>query len=101
MHLSTVVVTEAESTLTVETVSPEATKVDISLTELGVSDDQPGAEDGLSKDIKDGVGDDLAIDTDATGTVSETPNAAVLLVVVHDQIKHCTHIGYAVQRRRV
>ena len=74
MHLSTVIVTDAESALTVETVGPEATKVDISLAELGVSDDQPGTEDGLSKNIKDGVGNNLAIDTNLTGTVSEAPN---------------------------
>ena len=74
MHLSTVIVTDAESALTVETVGPEATKVDISLAELGVSDDQPGTEDGLSKNIKDGIGNDLAIDTNLAGTVSEAPD---------------------------
>jgi hypothetical protein len=74
MHLSTVIVTDAESTLAVETVGPEATKVHIGLAELGVSDDQPSTEDGLSKNIKDSVGNDLAIDTDLAGTVSEAPN---------------------------
>ena len=74
MHLSTVIVTDAESALAVETVGPEATKVDISLTELGVSDDQPSTEDGLSKNIKDGIGNDLAIDTNLAGTVSEAPD---------------------------
>ena len=74
MHLSSVIVTDAESALTVETVGPEATKVDISLAELGVSDDQPGTEDGLSKNIEDGVGDDLAVNTNAASTISETPD---------------------------
>lgn len=77
MHLSTVIVAEAESALTVETVSPEATEVNIGLAELGVSDEQPSTEDRLSKNIKDGVGDDLAVDTDTTGTVSKAPNNGV------------------------
>jgi hypothetical protein len=76
MHLSTVVITETESTLTVEAVGPEATEVNIGLTELSVGDDQPGTEDGLGKNIEDGVGDDLAIDTNTAGTVSEAPDAA-------------------------
>jgi hypothetical protein len=76
MHLSTVVITETESTLTVEAVGPEATEVNIGLTELSVGDDQPGTEDRLGKNIEDGVGDDLAIDTNTAGTVSEAPDAA-------------------------
>ena len=74
MHLSTIIVTKAKSTLAVKTVGPEATKVDISLTELSVGDDQPSTEDGLSKDIEDSIGDDLAVDTDTTGAISEAPN---------------------------
>jgi hypothetical protein len=74
MHLSTVIVTKAEGALTVKAVSPEAAEVDISLTELSVGDDQPSTEDGLSKDIEDGVGNDLAINTNTTGTVSKAPN---------------------------
>jgi hypothetical protein len=74
MHLSTVIVTDAESALTVETVGPEASEVHISLAELGVSDDQPSTKDGLSKNIKDSVGNDLAIDTNLAGTVSEAPD---------------------------
>ena len=74
MGLSTVIITEAEGTLTVEAVGPEAAEVDISLTKLSMSDDQPGTEDGLSKNIKDSVGNDLAIDTNLAGTVSEAPD---------------------------
>lgn len=75
MHLSTVIVAETESALAVEAVGPEATEVNIGLAELSVSDDQPSTEDGLSKNIEDGVGNDLAINTNTTGTVSETPDA--------------------------
>jgi hypothetical protein len=39
-----------------------------------VSDDQPSTKDGLSKNIKDSVGNDLAIDTNLAGTVSEAPD---------------------------
>lgn len=74
IRLSTVIIVKAESALTVETVSPEATKVNISLAKLGVSDDQPCTEDGLSKDVKDGVGNDLAIDPNLAGTISESPD---------------------------
>jgi len=76
-HLSTIIVTKAERALTVKTVSPEATEIDIGLAELSVSDDQPSTEDGLSKHIKDGVGDDLAVDTNLTGTISEAPDDGV------------------------
>jgi hypothetical protein len=75
MHLSTVIVAETESTLAVEAVGPEAAEVNIGLAELSVSDDQPSTEDWLSKNIEDGVGNDLAINTNATGTVSEAPDA--------------------------
>lgn len=75
MHLGTVIITETESTLAVKAVGPEATEVNIGLTELSVGDDQPSTEDGLSKNIEDSVGDDLAVDTNTAGTVSEAPDA--------------------------
>lgn len=74
MHLSTIIVTKAEGAFTVEAVGPETTKVDISLAQLGVSDDQPGTEDRLSKHVKDSIGDDLAVDTNTASTVSKTPD---------------------------
>lgn len=74
-RLGTIIITETESTLAVKTVGPEATKVNIGLTELSMGDDQPGTEDGLSKYIENSVGDDLAIDTHTAGTVSEAPDA--------------------------
>ena len=74
IHLSTVVIAKAKSTLAVKTVGPEATKVDISLTELSMGDNQPSTEDGLSEHIEDGVGNNLAIDTDTASAISEAPN---------------------------
>lgn len=76
MHLSTVIVTKTKSALTVEAVRPEATEVNISLAKLSVGDDQPSSEDGLSKNIEDGIGDNLAVNTDAAGTISEAPDTA-------------------------
>lgn len=74
MHLSTVIVTKTEGALTVKAIGPEAAEVNIGLTELSVGDDQPSTEDGLSKDVEDGVGDDLAINTNTAGTVSKAPD---------------------------
>lgn len=93
MRLSTVIVTKAESALTVEAVGPEATEINIGLTELGVGDDQPSTEDGLSKNIEDGVSNNLAINTNAAGTISEAPdagNSQWLLVTKH---KVFTYMG--------
>jgi len=39
--------------------------------------DEPGAEDRLGQDIKNGIGDDLSIDRGDSGTVSDTPDAVV------------------------
>jgi hypothetical protein len=71
---STVLVTETESTLTVQTVGPEATNLNLGLAKLGVGEQQPGTEDGLSKNVKNGVGNDLAVDTNVAGTVSKAPD---------------------------
>lgn len=74
MRLSTVIVAKAKSTFAVKTISPEATKVDISLTKLSVGDDQPSTEDRLSEDIEDSVGNDLTVDTDTASAISEAPD---------------------------
>lgn len=74
MHLSTVIITKTESALAVQTVGPETTKVNIGFAKLSVGDDQPSSEDGLSKDVKNSVGNDLAINTNLTGAISEAPD---------------------------
>jgi len=75
-HLSTlVIVTNADSALAGETLAPEATELDLSLRDALVGEQKPCTEDRLGKDIKDGVGDDLLIDTDLAGAVSNTPDA--------------------------
>ena len=40
-----------------------------------VGEEEPEAEDGLGKDIKDGVADDLSVDIDVAGSVGNTPDA--------------------------
>ena len=41
-----------------------------------MSEDEPETKDGLSKDIKDGIGNDFGIHVNVTGTISDTPDAA-------------------------
>ena len=45
-----------------------------------MSHEQPGAEDGLSQDIENGVGDDLAIDRHPARTVANGPDAGPVSV---------------------
>ena len=44
-----------------------------------MSEQKPEAEDWLSKDIENGVGDDLGINTNNTSTISNTPDAMSML----------------------
>ena len=80
MHLSTVVLTDADGTLAAETVSPEAVELNITLAHVGVGNKEPGTEDSLGKDIEDSVGNDLSINASLAGTVGNTPDTAKVLV---------------------
>lgn len=40
-----------------------------------VSKEQPEAKDWLGKNVEDGVGDDLGIESNNTGTIGNSPNA--------------------------
>lgn len=53
---------------------PEATKLDVGLWDARVGDEQPNTEDGLGEDVKNSVGQDLAVDRDVAATVSNTPD---------------------------
>ena len=77
-RLSTVVVVKAEGTLTVQTVGPEATDLNLALAKLSVGEQQPGAEDGLGQDVEDGVGNDLAINTNTAGAVGKSPDTVMV-----------------------
>jgi len=58
--LSALVIVEVESTLVVQTVGPET--LDGCSVISCVGDQQPEAKDRLGQDVKNGVGNDLAID---------------------------------------
>jgi hypothetical protein len=72
--LRTIILTKADGTLASEAVSPEAVELNIALTHLGVSDQQPGTKDTLGQDIQNSVGNDLAIDTNPAGAIGKTPD---------------------------
>ena len=77
MHLRTlVIITNADGTLAADTMGPEATNVEVGLLQALVSEQEPGTEDRLGKDVEDGIGDDLLIDIHVAGAVSDTPDAA-------------------------
>jgi hypothetical protein len=40
-----------------------------------VSEEEPEAEDRLGKDVQHSIGDDLSIETNHAGTISNTPDA--------------------------
>lgn len=39
-----------------------------------MGEEEPGTEDGLGEDVKDGVGDDLLVNGGGAGAVSDTPD---------------------------
>ena len=39
-----------------------------------MGEEEPEAEDGLSENVKDSVGNDLSIDIDIAGSISDTPD---------------------------
>lgn len=74
MRLSTVVFTNADSTLAAEAVGPEAVELSITLAHVGVDNEEPGTEDSLGENVENGVGNDLSVNTDLAGTVGNTPD---------------------------
>ena len=75
IHLGTlVVVTNADGALVAETLAPEATDLNVGLGDALVGEEEPGTEDGLGEDVKDGVGDDLLVNGGGAGAVSDTPD---------------------------
>jgi hypothetical protein len=73
--LRAIVLTDADGSLRVQAVGPEAVELNVALGHLGVGDQEPGTEDTLGKDVKDSVGDNLAVNTNDAGTISQTPDA--------------------------
>ena len=69
-----VVITDADGSLAAETVSPETTKVDLSLGNSSVGVQEPGTEDGLGEDVEDGIGDNFLVNIGNASTISDTPD---------------------------
>jgi hypothetical protein len=55
IRLRAITLAEADGTLGVEAVGPESGQLNIRLTHVGVSDQEPSTEDTLGKDIENGV----------------------------------------------
>jgi hypothetical protein len=76
MPLRAVIVRETDGTLATQAIGPKASEVNVGIGHLRVGEEEPDAENGLGKDIKNSVGDDLTIDGQYTGSVSDTPDTA-------------------------
>jgi hypothetical protein len=69
-----IIVTNTETTLSADSMSPEATEIEASLRELGMSEQKPEAKDWLGKDIKDGISHNLLVDAKDAGPVGDSPD---------------------------
>ena len=70
-----VVLTNADSTLAVDTVSPETTDLKLSLGDALVGEEEPGTDNGLGQDVEDGIGNDLVVNANVAGAIGNTPDA--------------------------
>ena len=71
MHLSTLIIIDADRTLAVKAVSPETLNRSRI---LSMSDQEPEAKDRLSQDVENGIGDDLSVNRPFASSVSNTPD---------------------------
>ena len=75
IHLGTlIVVTNADGALVAKTLAPETTDLNVGLGDALVGEEKPGTEDGLGKDVKDGIGNDLLVNVHVAGAISDTPD---------------------------
>lgn len=65
-YLSTIIVTKTDGTLATQSIRPESTEVNVGLSDLGMGQEQPDAEDGLGEDVQNGVGDNLSINRESS-----------------------------------
>ena len=91
--LRAIVLTDADGTLAVEAVGPEAAKLNLALGHVGMSDEQPGTEDTLGKDVENGISNDLAINTDLAGAIGKTPDAAARLAQAYNRFGTLLTLG--------
>jgi hypothetical protein len=74
-----IIITDTDTALRRETVGPEAADIDVGVSHLGMSKKEPGTEDWLGKNVKDGVGNDFLINGGNAGSVGNTPDAVIEL----------------------
>lgn len=72
-----VIVANANATLGRQAVSPPTTNVNVGLGNAAVAEEQPKTEDRLSKNVKDRICHDFAVDSDLAGTVGKAPNTRI------------------------
>lgn len=56
---------------------PETTNAGLGARHGIVGEEQPEAEDGLGEDVKNGVGENLAVDADVARTIGDTPDTNI------------------------
>ena len=71
------IVIKAESALAANAVRPESTEIQASLRHFCVGEQEPKAEDWFSKDIQNGIGDDLRVNRNLPSTIRDSPNASI------------------------
>lgn len=105
VHLCTlVVIADTDGPLAAETLGPEAIELNIGLRHALVSEQKPGTEDWLGKDIEDSVGNDLLVNRGVAGAIGDTPDTVATVSVAKRSRalqKVSTYIGYTVQMMRV
>jgi hypothetical protein len=71
-----VVIADTDGALTLQALRPEAANFNVGLWDALVSEQEPGTEDWLGKDVQDGVSDDLLVHVHVARAVGNTPDAA-------------------------
>ena len=71
------IVIKAESALAANAVRPESTQIQASLRHFCMGEQEPETEDWFSKDIQNGVGDDLRVNRNLPSTICDSPNASI------------------------
>jgi hypothetical protein len=74
-----VIIANTDAALRGESVSPEATEINIGLRHLCMSKKEPCTEDWLGKNVKYGIGNNLLVDIEDKRSVSDGPDAVKIL----------------------
>ena len=69
-----IVFSNANPTLRTQAMSPEATEFNVRLWHPRLGDEQPATENRFGQHVKDGIGDNFAIDAENTGAFGYAPD---------------------------